>query len=110
MKIIINSNSQVDLNEDKIEYFRGDIESSLERFADWVTRIEVHLTDENSAKKGGDDDIRCLMEARPASHQPISIETRAGSPEQSIQEATDMLERRLDAMMDKIRSEQRKRQ
>ena len=108
MKIIINSNSQVELKQDAILHFESEITSSLERFADWITRIEVHLTDENSAKKSGQDDIRCMMEARPSGHQPISIEVRAASTSPAIMEATEMLERRLDTMLSKIRTEQRK--
>ena len=108
MKVIINSNSQVELKQDAISHFESEISSSLERFADWVTRIEVHLTDENSSKKGGQDDIRCMMEARPSGHQPVSIEVRASSPSPAIQDAIEMLERRLDTMLSKIRTEQRK--
>ncbi len=36
-----------------------------------LTRVEVHLTDENSISKSGDTDKRCVMEVRSADYQPI---------------------------------------
>lgn len=109
MQVLINSGNQVDLHEGSIQKWQEEISSALERFGNWITRVEVHLTDENSQTKGGGDDIRCLMEARPASHQPVSIEVRAASPGQAIAEGIDTLKRRLATMQDKARTESRKR-
>jgi len=44
----------------------------LGHLADRLTRIEVHLADEN-AQKGGADDIRCTLEARPEGRQPHTV-------------------------------------
>ena len=109
MKVLINISKQVDVAENAQQHWEEDIHQTLERFNKWITRIEVHVTDENSKAKGGSDDIRCLMEARPANHQPISIEVRAGSAGQAVREGIDTLERRLDTMLDKARTEQRKK-
>ncbi len=109
MQIIINSDKQIDVNADQVEQWQTEIGSSLERFQDWITRVEVHLTDVNSHAKGGPDDIRCLMEARPASKQPVSIEVRSGSVDRAIREATNTLERRLSGIVEKARTESRKR-
>lgn len=46
------------------------INSSLQYFESQITRVEVHLSDENG-KKGGSDDKRCVLEARVERHQPI---------------------------------------
>ena len=108
MQIIINSKNQVDVNEISIQQWQTDISDSLERFSDWITRVEVHLSDENSQAKSGLQDIRCLMEARPANHQPVSIEVRAASVEQAVSEGTSTLQRRLGTMIDKLRTANRK--
>lgn len=108
MQVIINSKNQVDVNENLIQEWQSEITESLQRFSDWVTRVEVHLSDENSQAKGGLHDIRCLMEARPANHQPVSIEVRAASVDQAIVDGTSTLERRLGTMVDKARTENRK--
>jgi len=109
MQVIINSNSQVDVNENSIQQWQSEITESLSRFGEWITRVEVHLSDENSQAKEGQDDIRCLMEARPANRQPVSIEVRAANVGQAIIEGTDTLERRLGTILDKARTESRKK-
>ncbi len=108
MKVIINSNAQVALDDESIQKFASRVTDSLERFSSWITRVEVHLTDENSAAKGGSDDIRCLMEARPANQQPVSIEVRASNIDHAIAEGTKTLERRLSTMNDKARTQDRR--
>ena len=108
MQVIINSDNQIDLDSDSIQDLESTIADSLERFGKWVTRVEVHLTDENSANKGGTDDIRCLMEARPANQQPVSIEVRASTVDHAIAEGTKTMERRLGTMADKARTQNRK--
>ena len=108
MQILINTDQHINANSESMATWQSDIASALDRFAEWITRIDVHLTDENSAAKGGDDDIRCLMEARPRNHQPVSIEVRSGTPYQAVSEATDTLEKRLATMLDKARTQSRK--
>ncbi len=108
MQVIINSNNQIDLNDETIKKLESKVTGSLERFSSWLTRVEVHLTDENSSAKGGSDDIRCLMEARPANQQPVSIEVRASTVDHAVAEGTKTLERRLGSMADKARTQDRK--
>ena len=108
MQVIINSDNQVDLQDDFRQHWQTEITSSLQRFSDWITRIEVHLTDENSNSKGGIDDIRCLIEARPADRQPVSIEVRGESAESALADGVQTLGRRLGTMIEKKRTQQRK--
>lgn len=108
MQVIINSDNQVDLQEDFIQHWQSEITSSLKRFNDWITRVEVHLTDENGASRGGVDDIRCLIEARPADRQPVSIEVRGESAELALADGIQTLGRRLGTLVDKARTQKRK--
>ena len=108
MQVIINSDNQVDLQSDFIDHWQGEIASSLQRFSDWITRVEVHLTDENSKSKESVDDIRCLIEARPANRQPVSIEVRGESPEHALATGVQTMDRRLGTLLDKARTQQRK--
>ena len=110
MQVNINSDSHVDVKENSVQQWRTEITAALKRFGDWITRVEVQLTNENSRAKGGSDDIRCLMEARPAGRQPVSIEVRAASINQAIREGIDTLERRLENVSEKARNQARKRQ
>ncbi|MCA9102580.1 MAG: hypothetical protein KDA63_15580 [Planctomycetales bacterium] len=110
MQINLHSDNHITLTAELVQQFQTEMADSLKRFSNWITRVEVHLTDENSRAKGGSDDIRCLIEARPAGKQPVSIEVRAASIAQAIQEGTNTLERRLGDIEDKARTEARKRQ
>ena len=42
----------------------GLMEDALRHVSDNVTRVEVHLSDENSDQKGGVGAMRCVIEAR----------------------------------------------
>ena len=108
MQVLINGDKHLNLNGESIQQWQEEITDALERFSDWITRIEVHVTDENSAAKGGGDDIRCLMEARPKNHQPVSIEVHAQALGYAIRDAIDTLEKRLSTILEKARTEQRK--
>ncbi|MGE3181567.1 MAG: HPF/RaiA family ribosome-associated protein [Phycisphaerae bacterium] len=108
MQININSDNHIDMDERTLLFWQDEIGTALNRFESWVTRLEVHLTDENSEAKGGDDDIRCLIEARPKSHQPVSVDVRAATVEQALKEGIRTIERRLGSMADKSRTEKRK--
>lgn len=72
------------------------LEDALEKYGDRVTRIEVSLTDENSDKKQGEDDLRCFFEARLAGMQPVTVSCQATSMEVAIDGAVDKLLHALD--------------
>ncbi|HDP95512.1 MAG TPA: HPF/RaiA family ribosome-associated protein [Candidatus Aminicenantes bacterium] len=74
------------------------VKKGLKRFIGQVTRIEVHLSDENSAKKGGGNDMRCLLEARPAGLQSTSVSHHAATIEQAVDGAVDKMKRVLDGI------------
>lgn len=109
MHININSDNHVELNEQSVQQWSSEITASLKRFSDWITRIEVHLTDVNSAAKTGPEDIRCVLEARPAGRQPVSVEVRGATVEHAIQDGIETLQRRLGTIADKARSDKRNR-
>lgn len=70
------------------------LESTLGHLADRLTRVEVHLGDEN-AHKPGPADKRCLLEARPKGLDPIAVETHAGDLYDAVEEAAGKLKRAL---------------
>ena len=73
----------------------GVVEDALGRFNDRITRVEVHLTDENGIQKSGDSDKRCVMEARLAGMQPITVSAEGSSLEQALDGAANKLEKTL---------------
>ena len=78
------------------------VQDQLSRFTDQVTRIEIHLSDEDGTAKSAPDDKRCLMEARPAGMQPISVSHRGSTVDEALQGATDKMESLLESTFGKL--------
>lgn len=72
MKIQVNSDSSLALDQTVSAETESALRSQLERFSSHLTRLEVHLSDVN-ADKGGTDDKRCLLEARPSGRDPVIV-------------------------------------
>lgn len=59
MKIQLNTDKNITGGERLESYLSSLIENELSHFSNHITRIEVHLSDENGQKKGANDK-RCL--------------------------------------------------
>jgi ribosome-associated translation inhibitor RaiA len=69
------------------------LNDSLRLFRDRITRVEVHLRDDNGPKAGVDK--RCLLEARLAGMEPLAVEARGTDIYQVIIDAAGKLERAI---------------
>jgi ribosome-associated translation inhibitor RaiA len=78
------------------------VESVLGRFGERITRVEVHLSDENSSQKTHGDAMRCRMEARPAGRQPVIVTADAATMDQAIEQAAQKMEKLLDSTFDRL--------
>ncbi|NKC30734.1 HPF/RaiA family ribosome-associated protein [Falsiroseomonas selenitidurans] len=81
-----------------VERVEQAVQDALSRFADQLTRVEVHLTDAN-AGKGGAQDKRCMVEARPVSHKPVAVTHEAATVPQAIRGALAKASRALDTAL-----------
>ena len=79
----------------------GLLESSLRHFTDQITRVEVHLADENS-QKHGPNDKRCVMEARVTGHQPVAVTHHAETISLAMDGAAEKLKGALDATLGRL--------
>lgn len=102
MKIEIHTDRHIEGNTELREDITKEVEHSLSRFGDWITRVEVHLSDANSAAKSGADDKHCGIEARPANRQPVKVSHASDSVEQAYRGAVKKLERLLGDLHDKL--------
>ena len=73
MQVFIQTDRHIALTEKQRERFEQDLAKAMGHFDARLTRIEAHLSDVNSAR-GGDNDKRCLLEARPSGRQPLAVE------------------------------------
>jgi len=95
MQIQINTDNHIEGHQQLADDVEKQLTKALDRFVDHLTRIEVHLGDEN-ANKTGQHDKRCLLEARPKNHQPIAVSAHAPSIQQAVTQAIEKLKRSLD--------------
>lgn len=96
MQIQVNTDNQIDGHERMHRYVETTIGESMKRFESKLTRVEVHIHDDNSNKKSADDDIRCVIESRPRGLKPLSVENSAGGIEPALKGAIDKMTRALD--------------
>jgi ribosome-associated translation inhibitor RaiA len=105
MKIQINSDNHITGREALVEQAEATVTSALGHLAEQITRVEVHLSDENGEKTGGRDK-RCVMEARLEGHQPIVVTDESGSLDEVIAGAADKLRRALDHTLNRLNRHQ----
>src|SRR5215471_14576584 len=103
VRIQINSDKNVAVDTRVIQVVRGEVNRSLKRFASKLTRVEVHLSDVNS-RKFGVDDKRCLIEARPARHRPLTANNKAQTVRQAVGGALTKLRSSLETLYGRLES------
>ena len=94
MQIQVNTDRNIDGRQRVADYVRGVVEHAVSHFERQVTRVEVHLSDDNGAKSGPDDK-RCVMEARVAAIEPVTVTHRGANIDEAIHGAAAKLKRSL---------------
>lgn len=105
MQIKINTDSNIEGHEALAGQVRSVVEIALSRFSNHITRVEVHLSDENSDKKGGNNDMRCMMEARIEGRKPIAVNHHAATLDQALDGAADKLCRMIESTLGRLRDQ-----
>jgi ribosome-associated translation inhibitor RaiA len=103
MQIQFHTDHNITGSERQSAYFTATITEALSRFSTHITRLEVHLADENGAKEGKDDQ-RCTIEARLDGMQPVVVTNHADTIDQAVKGATDKLKSALDSVLGKLKS------
>lgn len=103
MQIKTNTDRNIEGSEELSAQVEAVVGGALERFSDQITRVEVHLSDENGGR-GGSDDKRCMMEARVEGRQPTAVTHEAPTVEEAMEGAAAKLERSLESTLGRLRS------
>jgi hypothetical protein len=101
MKIQYNTDKTVSGEERNEKHFSSLIQDSLKRFEAHLTRVEVHMSDENG-KKEGLKDMKCTLEARVESKQPIVVSHQAARPELAVSGAVEKLKSALETVIGRM--------
>jgi hypothetical protein len=112
MKVQVNTSNDIE-NKDGLERWATDyLNEHLARFEQDLTSIEVQMTDENHAAKGGGTDKRCMMEARVNGRgAPVAVTNYAANQDLAFRGAAEKLAHALDHSFGKLdRREHRERE
>ncbi len=100
MQIQVNTDHHITGSEQLNDQVQSTVEAGLGRFKQ-LTRVEVHLSDDNGAKSRGEDK-RCLLEARPAGMQPVVVTHLAGTIDDALDGAVTKMSKLLDSTFEKL--------
>jgi len=94
MTIQINSDKTLTWEKRSSDFFTDQIAEALERYESHITRIEVHLKDENG-KKEGIKDITCSLEARLQGKKPIAVTSQGDTVDLAIAGAISKIKKAI---------------
>jgi ribosome-associated translation inhibitor RaiA len=98
MQILVDTDHNVEGSEQFSHHIESAVRIALHRYADELTRVEVHLSDENGAKSGNADK-RCLIEARPTSRQPVTVSNDAETLQGAFDGAAKKMQHLLESAL-----------
>lgn len=90
MQIQINTDHNIEGHEALATHLSSIVKNTLNRFCSQITRVEVHVSDENG-HKNGKNDKRCMMEARLENRHPVAVTCHAETLHQAVEGAADKL-------------------
>ena len=93
MQIQVNTDHNIHGGERLAAHVKAELASTLSRFDQWLTRVEVHLGVDAA---GRTEDKRCVIEARPAGAQPVAVTHHAGTVDDAYSGAAQKMEKVLD--------------
>jgi len=100
MQIQVNTDHNIEGHESLTIHVSAVVKSALARVSSHVTRVEVHLSDENGAKSRKDAK-RCVMEARLEKRQPLAVTCHAETVHQAVQGTVEKLIRMIESVLDR---------
>lgn len=108
MQIQINTDRHIKGHESFTSDISRTVETEFFRFNDHITRVELHLSD-NNGYKNGEDDKECLVEVRLRGKQPIVVVDHAESLDDAIKGAVGKMVRSIEKNLDRIEDRARSR-
>jgi len=104
MQIQVNTDHNIEGREALAAHVEATITKSLSHFSQHITRVEVHLSDEN-ADKSGQHDKRCMIEVRLEGRQPTAVTCEAPTVHQAVAGAADKMKSSLHSTLEKLRAQ-----
>lgn len=96
MQVQIHTDNHIEGTDAMAQWASSTVKTALDRFASQITRVEVHLSDENAGKKNSAENIQCTMEARLEGHQPLALKHHGANLNQALEGAAEKMLRLID--------------
>lgn len=103
MKIQFNTDKTISGDERQQKYFTSLMDEELKKYQSHISRIEVHLSDQNG-KKEGVNDILCLLEARLEGRQPMAVSHQDDTVELAVSGAIEKLKNALETVIGRLQN------
>ena len=101
MQVKVIGDNHIRGSADLAQEVETSVETALKRFGKQITRVDVHLADENSHKRSNNDK-QCTVEAHVAGLQAIAATGNGGSLNQAVDQALDKLVAQLDHKLGRL--------
>lgn len=103
MQIQVHSDNRIENSAKMVEWAQRTVAEKLARFDEHLTRVTVHINDENGEKAGAQDK-RCQIEGRAKGLQPISVTQKSDNLHMAVEGALDKLHTALASQLGKLRN------
>lgn len=101
MQITISTDNHIKGSAKMEEAVRERTSHGLQHFASHITRVEVHLADENGSRVTPNDK-RCTMEARLEGRKPTVATAHADTVDEAVRSAATKLARVLESELGRL--------
>ncbi len=103
MTIQINTDNNLTVHQTFESELDDLLTEELNHFSEHITRLEVHLSDENGSKNGLEDK-RCMIEARLEGKQPIAVSNVGDTYDNAVDGAIKKLKSSLETITGRLRN------
>lgn len=102
MEIQINSDNQVKVDQATKDFYKEEVQNSLKRFEEHVTRFEVYFSDETSNKETPNDQ-KCIIEARIKGRNPERVSHNSSKQKAAFDGAVNKIKTVLNRLLEQQR-------
>jgi hypothetical protein len=103
MQVLLNTDHHVADFDTLSTHVTAVVSEALTHHSNHITRVEVHLGDQNGSKSGPGDK-RCMLEARVDGRPPIAVTHNADTVESAVHGAAKSLARAIEHALGRSRS------
>jgi len=109
MQIQINTDHNIEAHQKLTAQVTDVVENALSLYDEQIIQVDVHLSDENSDKKAGHNDMRCVMEAQLKGRQPIAVTHQANTLNQAVDGAAEKLANLIEKTLERLHTQESRR-